>query len=180
MSNYELLEKSQYLTLRLGDEVYGVDVFSVREVLELGKITRVPRAARYMRGVINVRGSVVPVIDLRTKFGMPATVKDIDTCIIVLELLAEGEATVIGALADSVEEVIDLDPESIESAPKFGTGIDTDFISGIGKLDEKFIMILDIVKIFSAEEIESFQELENTDKAAAQEPELVASEAARD
>ena len=106
-----------------------------------------------MAGVINLRGSVVPVVDLRLCFEMSKTENTRNTCIVVVEVLLDNESTVIGALADSVEEVIDLEPEQIEPAPRIGTQIRTDFIQGMGKRDTQFIMILDIDRVFSAEEL---------------------------
>jgi purine-binding chemotaxis protein CheW len=148
-----ITEIRQYLTFKLGDEVYALDVAKVREVLDFSVITKIPRTPEFMRGVINLRGNVVPVVDLRLGFGLSKTEKTVNTCIIVVEVELEGEATVIGALADSVEEVIDLEPEQIEAAPRIGTGIKTDFIRGMGKREANFIMILDIDRVFSAEDM---------------------------
>jgi purine-binding chemotaxis protein CheW len=110
-----------------------------------------------MRGVINLRGSVVPVIDLRLKFGMTATEQTVNTCIIVAEVQLEDEVIVLGALADSVQEVIEMTPEQIEAAPHIGTRLNTDFIKGMGKHDGRFIMILDIDKVFTSEELAKVQ-----------------------
>jgi purine-binding chemotaxis protein CheW len=153
MSATEITETRQYLTFKLGDEVFATDVAKVREVLDFTTITKIPRTPDFMSGVINLRGNVVPVVDLRLCFEMSKTEKTVNTCVVVVEMLLDGEATVIGALADSVEEVIDLEPEQIEPAPKIGTQIRTDFIKGMGKRDAQFIMILDIDRIFSAEEL---------------------------
>lgn len=139
----------QYLTFKLADEVFAVEVGKVREILEYTPITKVPRTPDYMRGVINVRGSVVPVLDLRLKFGMTATEQSIDTCINVLEIAFDEESVVLGALADSVQEVIELEPGQIEPAPRIGANIRADMIKGMGKRDNGFIMILDIDKVFS-------------------------------
>ena len=153
MSATEITETRQYLTFKLGDEVFATDVAKVREVLDFTTITKIPRTPEFMSGVINLRGNVVPVVDLRLCFEMSKTEKTVNTCVVVVEMLLDGESTVIGALADSVEEVIDLEPEQIEPAPKIGTQIRTDFIKGMGKRDAQFIMILDIDRIFSAEEL---------------------------
>lgn len=155
MSVNGITETRQYLTFKLGNEVFATDVAKVREVLDLTSITAIPRTPPFMRGVINLRGSVVPVVDLRLCFDMSKTESTRNTCIVVVEVLLDSEATVIGALADSVEEVIDLEPEQIQPAPKIGTQIRTDFIKGMGKRDTQFIMILDIDKVFSAEELAS-------------------------
>ncbi len=153
MSTNEITETRQYLTFKLGNEVFGIDVAKVREVLDFTTITEIPRTPEFMSGVINLRGSVVPVVDLRLCFQMSKTERTRNTCIVVVEVLLEGEATVIGALADSVEEVIDLEPEQIQPAPRIGTQIRTDFIKGMGKRESQFIMILDIDRVFSAEEL---------------------------
>lgn len=149
----ETAESTQYLTFTLGEEVFAVDVARVREILELTTITQVPQVPPYMRGVINLRGSVVPVIDMRLKFGMSETRKTVNTCIIVVEVQMEGETIVLGALADSVQEVIEMEGGQIEPAPHIGTHLNTDFIRGMGKHDERFVMILDIDRIFSEKEL---------------------------
>ena len=153
MSVSEITETRQYLTFRLGNEIFATDVAKVREVLDLTTITAVPRTPEFMSGVINLRGSVVPVVDLRLCFEMSKTESTRNTCIVVVEVMLDNESTIIGALADSVEEVIDLDPDQIEPAPKIGTQIRTDFIKGMGKRDSQFIMILDIDRVFSADEL---------------------------
>jgi purine-binding chemotaxis protein CheW len=157
MSVAEIKETRQYLTFKLDEEIFAIDVAKVREVLDLTAITKIPRTPDFMSGVINLRGSVVPVVDLRLCFEMTKTNKTVNTCIVVVEVLLEGESTIIGALADSVEEVVDLEPEQIEPAPKIGTQVRTDFIRGMGKRDAQFVMILDIDKVFSAEELGALQ-----------------------
>jgi len=144
---------AQYLTFKLGDEIFAIDVLQVREVLDLSNITKVPRSPEFMLGVINVRGSVVPVIDLRLKFGLPKTENTINTRIVVLELDLEGEQTQLGAMADSVHEVIDMDPGQIENPPKIGSRWRTEFIKGIGKQDDQFLILLDIGRVFSSDEL---------------------------
>lgn len=144
---------NQYLTFTLGEEVFALEIASVREVLEYTSITKVPRTPEYIRGVINLRGRAVPVVDVRLKFGMPATERTVNTCIIIVEVDLEGESTVLGALSDSVKEVMDIEPENIEPAPRIGTSIKADFIKGIGKHGEDFIILLDINKVFSEEEL---------------------------
>jgi len=153
MSASEITETRQYLTFRLSNETFAIDVAKVREVLDLTTITAIPRTPEFMSGVINLRGSVVPVVDLRLCFEMTKTESTRNTCIVVVEVLLDGESTVIGALADSVEEVIDLEPDQIQPAPRIGTQIRTDFIRGMGKRDAQFIMILDIDRVFSADEL---------------------------
>ncbi len=153
MSVSEITETRQYLTFKLGNETFATDVAKVREVLDFTTITEIPRTPDFMSGVINLRGNVVPVVDLRLCFEMSKTEKTVNTCIVVVEMLLEGETTVIGALADSVEEVIDLEPDQIQPPPRIGTQIRTDFIKGMGKRDAQFIMILDMDRVFSAEEL---------------------------
>jgi len=151
MSVSEIMETRQYLTFKLGNEIFATEVAKVREVLDLTTITEIPKTPDFMAGVINLRGSVVPVVDLRLCFDMSKTVSTRNTCIVVVEVLLENESTVIGALADSVEEVIDLEPDQIQPAPRIGTQIRTDFIKGMGKRDDQFIMILDIDRVFSTD-----------------------------
>lgn len=158
-----ITETSQYLTFMLDDEIYAIDIQQVREVLDFTEITRVPRMPEYMRGVINLRGGVVPVVDLRLKFDMSSTEKTVDTCIIIMEITIDGDTTLLGALADSVSEVLVLEPEQIEPAPKLGMRLKTEFIRGMGKKKEDFIIILDIDKVFSAEELISIATDDNTD-----------------
>ena len=146
-------QAATYLTFRLGDEIFAIDVQNVREVLDFTSITRVPRTPDFMRGVINLRGGVVPVIDMRLKFGMESTEDTVDTCVIVMEINLDGDATVVGALADSVSEVFDLDPGQIEPPPRIGTRLKMEFIQGMGKSGDQFIIILDIDKVFSADEL---------------------------
>lgn len=170
MSKTSITETTQHLTFRLDDEVFALDVAQVREVLDLSPITKVPRAPEFMRGVINVRGSVVPVVDLRLKFGLPKTENSKDTRIVVMELSLDGETAILGTLADSVHEVIDLEPEQIEEPPRIGTRWRTEFIKGIGKRDEQFIIILDVDRVFSSDElalVESTGEHAAVEKAAA-------------
>ena len=152
-------ETTQYLTFRLSDEVFAVDISKVREVLDFTTVTKVPRTPEFMRGVINLRGSVVPVVDMRLKFGMEKTEKTVNTCVIITEVALEGERIIIGALADSVQEVIDLEPGQIEPPPRIGTKLRIEFIKGMGKRDERFIIILDIDKIFTTDELEFAKEV---------------------
>ena len=149
----EITETRQYLTFKLANEIFATDVAKVREVLDFTTITEIPRTPAFMSGVINLRGSVVPVVDMRLCLEMSKTERTTNTCIVVLEVLLDNESIIIGALADSVEEVIDLDPEQIRPAPRIGTQIRTDFLKGMGKRDEQFIMILDIDRVFSADEL---------------------------
>ena len=160
MSVAGITETTQYLSFTLGEEVYAVDIAKVREVMDFATITKVPRTPEFLRGVINLRGNVVPVIDLRLKFGMSKIEKTVNTCIIIMEVLLEGESLILGALADSVQEVFELEPGQIEPAPKLGTRLNTEFITGMGKRDDKFIIILNIDKVFSVDELAMVQKVE--------------------
>lgn len=153
MSVAGIVETVQYLTFKLAEEIFALDVAKVREILEITTITKVPQTPDSMRGVINLRGSVVPVIDMRLKFGMSETEQTVNTCIIVVEVNMDGDSTVLGALADSVQEVVEMEPDTIETAPHIGTKMNTDFIKGMGKVDSRFVMILDIDKVFSSREL---------------------------
>jgi purine-binding chemotaxis protein CheW len=157
MKESQITETALYLTFKLGDEVFAIDVARVREVLDLSPITKVPQAADFMRGVINVRGSVVPVVDLRTKFGMAPVESTLDTRVVVMEISVEGEQIELGGLADSVHEVLELEAGQIEPPPRIGAKWRTEFIRGIGKRDDQFIIILDIDRVFSADELTMIQ-----------------------
>jgi len=148
-----------YLTFTLEEETFAVEVVNVREVLDYTNTTRVPRTPDFMRGVINLRGGVVPVMDMRVKFGMPRVEDTVDTCIIVMEISLDGETTVIGAVADSVNEVFEISSENVEPPPQIGTSLDTEFIKGMGKQGDNFIIMLDIDKVFSDLELEIAKEV---------------------
>lgn len=153
MSETSITSNCQYLTYRLEDEIFAVDVAKVREILDYTPATKVPGTPDFMRGVINVRGNVIPVVDMRLKFGLSRTEKTVDTCIVVLEISMEDEEIVLGALVDSVQEVFELEASSIKPPPRMGTKWKTEFIKGIGKRNENLIIILDIDRVFSADEL---------------------------
>ena len=157
MEENTVLETRQYLTFKLDEEIFGVDVTQVREILEYTKITKIPQTPEFMCGVINLRGSVVPVIDMKLKFGMEKIKKTVNTCIVVMEIELDNEKMYLGALVDSVQEVFELEPDDIEAAPKIGTRLKTEFIKGMGKRGDKFIILLNIDRVFSTEELEIFQ-----------------------
>jgi len=144
----------QYLTFDLAEETYGIEVRRIREILEVQPITKVPRSAEYLLGVMNVRGRVVPVVDLRRKFGLQASERSVESAIIVLEVGAEGGESLIGLLVDGVDEVLELGVEDVEPAPKVGTAVDGQLLSGMGKREQQFILLLDTDAVFSCEEIE--------------------------
>ena len=147
------LERKTYLTFRLADEIFAVDVQQVHEVLDFRAATRIPGAPDYMRGIINLRGRVVPVVDMRLRFGMSETEEQLSTCVIVMEVGRGGSRTVIGALADAVKEVFEFEPGQIEPPPRFGEKGRMDFIQAIGKRGGQFIIILNFNKAFSSEEV---------------------------
>ena len=148
-----IAETRQYMTFNLGDELFAIDVARVREGLEVSQITKVPTAPEYMRGVVNVRGQATPAVDLRLRFGLPKGADSVHTRIIVMELELDGEATVLGGIADSVHEVIELDPGNIDPPPRIAMRWRTDFIQGMGKRGDEFIIILDVNAVFSSEEL---------------------------
>jgi purine-binding chemotaxis protein CheW len=159
-ANIETGVSIQYLTFKLGEEIFALDVAEVREILDFASITKVPMTPPFMRGVINLRGSVVPVMDLRLKFNMSETQKTVDSCIIVVEMTMDGDDVVIGILADGVQEVIDLEPGQIEPAPRIGTQMNTEFIQGMGKYHGTFMMILNVDRIFSTADLDLEQQVE--------------------
>lgn len=142
-----------FLTFRLEDEVFALEVEHLREVLDMCPITKIPRAEEFMRGVINVRGSVVPVLDMRAKFGLPPIEPTINTRIIIIEIPFEGKKAILGAIADSVEDVLEIDSDQIEEAPDMGSRKHQSIMKGIGKTDNDFIIILDIEKLLNREEV---------------------------
>jgi purine-binding chemotaxis protein CheW len=148
-----ITELSQYMTFKLGNELFAINVAQVREVLEVSTITRVPTAPGYMRGVVNVRGKSTPVVDLRLRFGLAPASDTVTTRIIVMELLLDGETTVLGGMADSVHEVIELDPSNINPPPSIAMRWRTDFIQGMGRRGEDFVIILDINAVFASDEL---------------------------
>jgi purine-binding chemotaxis protein CheW len=153
----------EYLTFRLGDGTYGINVGKIKEVLGVPRITRVPRMPEYMSGVANLRGSVIPVIDLRLKFGMGPTQYTEDTGIIVTEvsrLFGEGDddSVVVGIFSDGVQKVVTIEEKDIEPPPRIGTAIDTEYIAGMGKVEDSFVVILNIEKALASRESESEKE----------------------
>ena len=153
MSVQGITQTSQYLTFKLDNEIYAMDITTVREVLDIIQITKVPQMPDFMCGVINLRGVVVPVVDLRLKLGLEAAESLKETCIVIIEVVLDGEETILGILVDSVQEVISLEPEQIDPPPRIGTRLKTEFIRGMGKKDTEFIIILETIKVFSAEEL---------------------------
>ena len=147
----EIIPPTQYITFRLGSELFAIDVASVREVPDLSQITHVPTAPPFMRGVVNVRGSAIPVVDLRLKFGLPVAADTANTRILVLELKIDGEIAVLGGIADSVHEVIELAPAQIAPPPTIAMRWRSEFIQGMGKRGDEFIILLDIAAVFASD-----------------------------
>jgi purine-binding chemotaxis protein CheW len=141
----------KYLAFRLGDETYGLEILKVREVITMMDITHVPRTPAFIKGVINLRGRVIAVTDLRTKFGMPAVAATAERCIVVVNVAGLE----MGLIVDNVSEVLDVAADAIEDTPSFGAGVSTDFILGIGKTGEKVTILLDVDKVLSQTEIEA-------------------------
>ncbi|MBF9016786.1 MULTISPECIES: chemotaxis protein CheW [unclassified Oceanispirochaeta] len=146
---------NQYLTFTVAGEQYAINVANIREVLEFDSVTVIPKMPEYMKGIINLRGSVVPVLDLKAKFGIGKIEKATDTSVIVTEMTLNNEAVVIGLLCDAVSEVIDLEDDQIEPTPYMGTQVQAEFIRGMGKKDDKFIIILDLTKVLTHQDLKN-------------------------
>ena len=146
-------EIAQYLTFNLSAEMYAVGILNVKEIIEYGQITEIPMMPPFIRGVINLRGAVVPVIDLAARFGGQPTKTSRRTCIVIIELTSHDEHHDIGVVVDAVSEVLEVSAADIEPPPAFGAGIRADFIHGMGKIGGKFVIMLDIKKVLSVDEI---------------------------
>jgi purine-binding chemotaxis protein CheW len=157
MSEQNETSSQQYVTFGLEHELFGVEVSRTKEILGLSPVTKVPQTPEYLLGVINLRGQVVPVVDMRLKLGVPAGEKTEDTCIIVVEVLVDGETVTVGALADAVKEVLDIRADQIEPPPRLGTRLKTEYITGMGKVNDRFIILLNLVRIFSTAELSLVQ-----------------------
>lgn len=155
------LEATQFLTFFLAEESYAVSILKVREILEYATITRVPNMPASIRGVINLRGAVVPVVDLAVRFGLPESRVTKRTCVIIVEVDHGGERLVTGLMADAVSQVVDLPQGEIEPPPAFGTRLRADFLQGLGKMGKKFVLILDLDRALSAAELLSAAEAKN-------------------
>lgn len=158
MKDEKTTEVNSYLSFRLGNEEFALHVNKVLNILEMMRITEVPKAPVFMKGVINLRGMVLPVIDTRVKFGMTPTEYTDKTCIVVMELELDGQKVFIGSLVDEVAAVIELEQKQIEPPPSIGSKFKSNFIYGMAKHDEKFIMLLDMERVFSDMEIEELKE----------------------
>lgn len=147
-----------YLSFKLGEEVFAANVGKVLNILEMTKITKVPKSPEYMKGVINLRGTVLPLIDTRIKFGMTPTEFSTNTCILVLDVEVDGESVHVGALVDSVQEVLEIDEKGMEPPPSIGNKYKSEFITGMAKVGEDFIMVLNMDLIFSLSELIEIKE----------------------
>ncbi len=146
-------EPGQYLSFFVADEEYAIGILKVKEILEFSATTKVPGAPRSIRGVANVRGRVVPVVDLAVRFSLPETVVTKRSCIVIVEVDVDGERSVMGVMADSVSQVIALGPDDIQPPPSFGTRVHIDYLLGMGRSGQKFLMILDIDRILTLDEL---------------------------
>ncbi len=163
----ETTRAGKYLTFRLALEEYGLEILRVQEIIGMMNVTRVPKSPEYMRGVINLRGKVIPVVDLRLKFGMEGREDTEKTCIIVVQLVLGGQETTMGIIVDEVSEVLDIAAEQIEPPPAFGTDVETTFILGMGKVDQQVIMMLDVQRVLTADDQEVLSNVESYQQAAA-------------
>ena len=152
-------ETQQYLTFSLGGEMFAVGILNVKEIIEYGELTAIPMMPGFIRGVINLRGAVVPVIDLAARFGGQESAVQRRTCNVIVEVRQEGHKHDIGIMVDAVSEVLEIAAADIEPPPSFGARIRADFIAGMGKVDGHFVIILDIQRVLSAEEMASIGEL---------------------
>ena len=146
-------EQSQFLTFFLAGEEYAIGILRVKEILEYDTVTPVPQTPPAIRGVINLRGSVVPVVDLAAKFGLPPSPLAKRTCIVIVEVALENRETVMGLLVDAVSQVMDLPAADIEPPPAFGTAVQVDYLAGMGKVGKKFLLILNIDKVLATPEL---------------------------
>ena len=161
MSETAQTVSNRYLTFTLDKDMFAVDISVVREILDMTEITRIPQAPQAVRGVVNVRGAAVPVIDMRLRFGLAEAERTVNTRIIIVETPSGDSVTTFGAIADSVKEVLELEADAIAPAPDMGAAVAPDFLRGIGKVGGKFILILDISKVLRSEEVLALAELGN-------------------
>ncbi|MFK5985037.1 MAG: chemotaxis protein CheW [Pseudomonadota bacterium] len=147
------VKSDQHLTFILSGEEFAIPVMTIKEIIEYGYLTNVPMVPDFIQGVVNLRGNVVPVVSLATKFGLEVNAIDKRTCIIIMDAQLDGASVVMGVVVDKVLQVIEIPEENIEPAPTLGATIRTDFIKGMGRIDENFIIILDVIQVLSAEEV---------------------------
>lgn len=176
MNEQENTTGIQYLSFILREEHFAIEINKVREVLDVTTLTKIPRMPEYLSGVINLRGNVVPVVDLGYRLGMPSIVKTINTCIMIVEIDVDGEdeSVPMGVLTDAVQEVLDLGAEDIEPTPKMGSGLNTEFIRGMGHHNDKFMILLDIDKVLTAAGAATIREMQAIHEQASEEIETAA------
>jgi purine-binding chemotaxis protein CheW len=160
------VEQKQYLTFMLGDEVFAIGILHIKEIIGYGGVTDVPMMPECIRGVINLRGAVVPVMDLSARFGKHATPITKRSCIVIVEVDANGERQDMGVVVDAVNAVLEIASSDIEPAPAFGARIRTDFIEGMGKIDGRFVILLDVNQVLSTDEIGAIVQISNDQHAA--------------
>lgn len=161
-------EREQYLTFNLNGELFAIGILSIREIIEYAHLTQVPMMPRYIRGVINLRGSVVPVVDLLARFGQGLTEPKRRTCVVIVEVDGEDGIQQLGVLVDAVNEVLEIPAADVEPPPSFGVHIRNEFIRGMGKIGERFVILLDVARTFSVDELAGLA------SAAAAEPDTLA------
>lgn len=156
----DVAEQQQFLTFLLREELFAINIHPIKEIIEYGQLTKVPMVPEFVRGVINVRGNVVPIIDLALRFGWPTTPVTKRSCIVIVEVESEGEHLEIGVVVDAVSEVLDILRSDIEPAPSFGARLRTDFIEGMGKVNDEFIVLLNVSRVLSVDELSSLEALQ--------------------
>jgi len=150
--------RERYLTFFLGEEQYGIAIDRIKEIIAIMKVTNVPKTPEYMKGVINLRGSIIPVVDTRLRFGMETKDEDMHTAIVIVEV----DKVNVGFIVDRVEEVASIDSTALSEPPRFGNNIDTDFICSMAQMEENVVMILDVLKLFEADELISLEQIQKT------------------
>jgi purine-binding chemotaxis protein CheW len=150
---------NSFLTFKLGDELFAASVGKVIEILEIPKITKVPRSPEFIRGVVNLRGNVLSVVDSRIKFGLPTMEDTINTCIVVMTVNIEGQTLTMGLIVDAVKEVMEIEDSQVQSVPEIGSKYKSEFIEGMVKSDEQFIMILNVDRLFSGNDVSILNEI---------------------
>jgi len=151
--------QGKYLTFTLAEEEYGIGILKIKEIIGMMSFTTVPRTPAYVKGVINLRGKVIPVVDLRLRFGMPAIEYTDRTCIIMVEIKARDGVVLIGIVVDSVSEVLNIKAEDIEDTPAFGTHLDTSFILGMARIEKSVKILLDVDRLLSGEDVSALEQM---------------------
>jgi purine-binding chemotaxis protein CheW len=172
MSSEPLLQSKQHLTLLVADEEYAIEILRVREIIELTPVTKVPSTPAAIRGVINLRGAVVPVIHLAIKLGVGARPITKKTCIVIVEIDVDGARTSMGLLVDAVRRVLDLEGSRVEPVPPFGTHVNVEFLKGMAAAGEKFLLVLDLANVLSIQELRAATELGSLPPGALRESRL--------